>query len=424
MKPSGTFPVIPLPENFIEAPIRRNSLKSLYCHFLVLSFFLIAATGSLAAPVPDVRIDRDGPAQPQVTMNLHELWRVGGEDEDVFFGRITDVKQHPNGETYILDNQTCQVVVISPDGEYLRTLSRQGDGPGELRQPVELVFLPDDVLGVGMGFPGKLVTMDLEGIPIGTQYPIGEPADGNIGVMISLKFAAGALVASGGRIAFSGPNDSHTLRFLAVSTPGADSHTSILEKTTPIDPTGNYFVEEDDYYIDRSWELGPDGRIYAPLKRDTYEVSVFDRNGELQFIFGRDLPQRKRTDEDKEEVGPVINTGTRGENWKICDRDEAVTRVMAHPSDGTIWVLTPHGTNDQPAGILETWDVFGPAGEFLRQVTVPLGNEIRDGLCNLTSNNRLIVVRGTGSSLVAREDEEYDDEEEIEPLEVICYEMR
>ena len=41
-----------------------------------------------------------------------------------------------------------QVVVISAEGEYLRTLSRQGDGPGELRQPTGLVFLADDVLGV------------------------------------------------------------------------------------------------------------------------------------------------------------------------------------------------------------------------------------------------------------------------------------
>jgi hypothetical protein len=251
-----------------------------------------------------------------------------------------------------------------------------------------------------------------------------EPVDGHVGVMISLKYAAGNLVASGGRIVFAGPTDSHTLRFLSATTPGADGHTSILERNTPIDPTGENFVEEDNYYIDTSWELGPDGRIYAPMKRDAYEISVFDLKGELLSVFGRDLPQRKRTDEDKEGVGPVINvTGTRSDNWQISARDDAVGRIMAHPDDGTIWVLTPHGSNDQPAGILQTWDVFGPDGEFLRQVAIPLGDEIRDGRCHLAGGGRFIVVRGTGSSFVA-DDSNEDDDEEIEPLEVICYEMR
>ena len=110
------------------------------------------------------------------------------------------------------------------------------------------------------------------------------------------------------------------------------------------------------------------------------------------------------------------------EEWDICDHDPAVTRVMHNPDDGTVWVLTPHGANDQPAGILETWDVFDPTGEFLRQVTVPLGDEIRDGACYLVGGNLMIVVRGTGSPFNGGDED--DLEEEVEPLEVICYEIR
>jgi hypothetical protein len=93
---------------------------------------------------------------------------------------------------------------------------------------------------------------------------------------------------------------------------------------------------------------------------------------------------------------------------------------MVHPDDGTIWVLTPHGHEDQPAGILETWDVFAPDGEYLRQVPIPLGHEMHEGTCNLVGGGRLVVVRGTGSAFDAGRD---DGATEIEPLEVICYEM-
>ena len=206
----------------------------------------------------------------------------------------------------------------------------------------------------------------------------------------------------------------------------AEIRRRILERQTPIDPTGRLWDEAADYYFDGRWDLGPDGLIYVPMERDGYLVSVFDRTGELQLAFGRNLKPRQRTDEDKQEAGPVINvTGQRNdEQWDICDTDPAITRVMLNPNDGTIWVLTPHGSNDQPGGILETWDVFGPTGEFLRQAAVPLGNEIRDGTCYLAGDEHLIVIRGTGSSFNNDGDEDLDDEEEVEPLEVICYRIR
>jgi len=372
--------------------------------------------------VPGRHIDDDGPAQGVRPLELRELWRVGGEDGDLIFGRIVDVERHDDGCVYVLDNQLCQVVVISPDGRHLRDLSRSGEGPGELRQPMGLVFLPDGVLGVGMGYPGKVVTMTLDGVPLATHYPIGEPADGNVGIMINVQYVDGVLVASGGRIVFQGPTDSHTDRFLSVSVGGLDTFERVLERATPIDPTGREYDEADDYYIDRSWALGPEGRIYAPLSRDRYEVSVVDASGELLQVFGREERPRRRTADEKDEVGPLINVSNEEDRsyWTIADHDESVSRILYNHDDDTIWVLTPNGTNDQPDGILESWDVFGTGGEYLRQVPIPLGHEMNDGTCYLVGGGRLVVVKGTGSSFHGTD----VDDEELEALEVICYEMQ
>ena len=51
---------------------------------------------------------------------------------------------------------------------------------------------------------------------------------------------------------------------------------------------------------------------------------------------------------------------------------------------------------------------------------MPLGHEMNEGTCFLVGDGRMVVVRGTGSAFGAAQD---DGETEIEPLEVICYEM-
>ncbi len=373
-----------------------------------------------AAEVPRT-IDADGPSQGVQALALRELWRVGGEDGDLIFGRVADLKMHEDGSVYILDNQLCQVVVISADGEHLRDLSREGDGPGELRQPVGLVFLPDDVLGIGMGFPGRLITIGTDGTPLGTHHPVGAPAEGNLAIMISLQYRDGVLGASGGSVVLAPDGASHTNRFLSVGDASLAGFRHILEKATPFDPTGRSYVEADEYYIDTSWALGSGGRIYAPMKRDAYEISEFDTAGRLVRVFGRRYEPRKRTGAEMERVSPLIDAGTPPDaDWTIADRDPCVTRMMVHPDDGTIWVLTPHGHEDRPEGILETWDVFAPDGEYLRRVPVPLGGEMNEGTCFLLGGGRLAVLRGTGSAFNVRQQ---DGDEEAEPLEVICYEM-
>ena len=394
---------------------------------ITLTLALCALAISAFATTPPTLIDTDGPAEGVVTLDLKELWRAGGEDGEVLFGRIRGVVRHSNGEVYVLDNQLAQVEVFGPDGQHRRTLSRQGDGPGEVRQPIGLALLKDDLVGIASGFPGKMIRLKLDGTPVETRYPIGEPSDGNVGVMYSLNSGGGLLGATGSRLVMDSPENSYAERFLAISDAGGKDFTRILEQRTPLDMTGFDWDERADDYFDGRWDLSSDGLLYVATERDRYVVSVFDRTGKLQLTFGCDLKPRKRTDKDKQQVNPmIIVSGVYSrEQWDICDYDESIKRIMVNPDDGSIWVLTPNGAKEQPDGILETWDVFSPTGEFLRQAAIPLGNEIRDGSCYLGGDNLLLVVRGIGTSVMGDSREEAaEDETVIEPLEVICYQMR
>ncbi len=79
-----------------------------YSFYLILSLLVInvgAASGEGVRHVKNSSTPRDGIR----TVVLKELWRVGQEQDGVFFGRVPRVETDSQGNVYILDAQLCQV---------------------------------------------------------------------------------------------------------------------------------------------------------------------------------------------------------------------------------------------------------------------------------------------------------------------------
>ena len=76
----------------------------------------------------------------------------------------------PDGTVWLSDPQLGQVHVYSAAGEYLRTLSRESDGPGELRSPDGLLWLPDGSLGITDRKPCQITRLDTERIPLSSLH--------------------------------------------------------------------------------------------------------------------------------------------------------------------------------------------------------------------------------------------------------------
>jgi hypothetical protein len=68
---------------------------------------------------------------------LVEEVRIGVLDgpEEYTFGRISAIDTGPDGTLYVLDPQGPHLRMYSPDGTYLGAIGREGEGPGELKQP-------------------------------------------------------------------------------------------------------------------------------------------------------------------------------------------------------------------------------------------------------------------------------------------------
>lgn len=94
---------------------------------------------------------------------------IGGADDgpEAFYqvGRSA-VDTDAAGRLYVLDRGNHRVVVFDREGRHLRTMGREGGGPGELQWPFSIAVAPDGAAAVAdMGKEG-LVRYDAHGAPL------------------------------------------------------------------------------------------------------------------------------------------------------------------------------------------------------------------------------------------------------------------
>lgn len=83
---------------------------------------------------------------------------MGGDEEQ--FGEIHDVVQLADGGLAVLDGQAAEVRLFDAMGRYRTTLGGEGDGPGELRSPLDLAVVSGDTIAVYDRGPGRVTRFD------------------------------------------------------------------------------------------------------------------------------------------------------------------------------------------------------------------------------------------------------------------------
>ena len=129
---------------------------------------LVAGPGATAeSPAPQQKTSPPGASGVPRVYRADELWRAGDADGDgdVILGVIAGVTTDEDGRVYVLDGQLSTIHVFAAHGEYRGTLSREGDGPGESRRPTDLTMLGPDRLAFTHPFPGRVITLELDGTP-------------------------------------------------------------------------------------------------------------------------------------------------------------------------------------------------------------------------------------------------------------------
>ncbi len=387
---------------------------------LALASVLILITVAAAAPL-------ENPATPPggvQTITPVESWRAGGEDDEVFFGSVGRVLAGPDGQIMVLDTQRAQVQVYDHHGQWLRTLGREGDGPGEVRGPADAFLVPDGRLCIPQGFPGRLVYLNADGTPGGqAQYtPLGEPS--SFYVIVSAMSAPEGMLLAGIRFAQNGPTAVQTYFLSLCNADGAEQ--AVYHEKEVVVNYADLRLDEgkgDFVWVTRT-AVDPTGRVYTAPERNRYLVQVQNPDGTLSHEFTRPVTIPERTaDEHKiavkiqEAIGANYG-GVPVQGVSVEKTDAAIAGLWVRP-DGEVWVATP--ANEPPEGAFTMLDAYDAEGHFLRQVVLDLpGDRNRDGLYLLSDGRMVQVLGGLDAWLSQQGVESSSDNAPV--LEVVVYE--
>jgi hypothetical protein len=368
------------------------------------------------------------PAEPYsapVVVAPKELWRAGGEDDEgILFGIVTQITSDDGGYVYVLDAQLNQVVIFSPEGEYLRAIGREGEGPGEFRRPSDLFLTADGNVAIMQRMPGRIVVLTPEGEPAGDMR-VPQSEDGGMQMFGGGASAGEHVVLNLSRFsrkeaAFS------TITSLIALNPAGELVATYHERRDENDFANMVFDEKKIGLGSLVWSVDRNGHVYTSDDFDAYRIQVWNADGSVVRVIEREYTHRKRSPEEMKRNVPVVRI-RRGDQAqspevKASETDRDIQQIFPR-DNGDLWVLSSKGAFDAPNGSIAAFDVFDSDGRFVRQITLGgKGNWARDGfhvvgerfyvVTGLRSARRAMLGTGEGTDV---------EEEEEQPMSLICY---
>ncbi len=360
------------------------------------------------------------------TLVMEEAWRAGGEDGEDFFGLISQVLVGDDGNIYLLDTRLSEVPVYSSDGERLVTLSHEGEGPGETRNPSDMLMMPNGTLGLVQSFPGKVVTIDLEGNPTGDFKPTLDD-----GSFLSLKDCLanidGQITVSGRTYKQESPTVGLQTHFVSNFDADGVEVVRMAQVENKMDFSNFDSSEDEQGEIGyRKVAVGPDGRIYIGKVRNQYSIEVFLPDGTLDRIIERQYTHRQRTDVEYNRVKTQSDAQVArlpGAKFEVSKIEPDISSLR-FAGDGNLWVTSSRSGFEQPSGQMAVYDVFDADGHFIKEVAVKCIGDGMDDRLFWTPAGDAVLITGFNEALRAlmaggAGGAAPEEEEESEPMEVI-----
>jgi sugar lactone lactonase YvrE len=172
---------------------------------LVFLFLALGAIGQSVETVDGVRLVHNGKEgqwgkKPKVQVELvRTLGDVAAEDESVAFYMPAGMALDSRGNLYILDTGNHRVQKFSPEGRYLASFGRQGQGPGDFSYPDSIDIDGEDMVWVSDPNNQRIQVLTPEGVERKTLSFVKE----RVGKIRRTK--SGFLMAGGGGVFFGGP---------------------------------------------------------------------------------------------------------------------------------------------------------------------------------------------------------------------------
>ncbi len=341
--------------------------------FLYL-LFCLPAPASGGAP-PSLTMENPRSAPRTTVVQYEEAWRAGDDPgEEFIFGVIIDAVADRQGNLYLLDLQQQQVFKFSPEGRYLGLVSRRGQGPGEIENVFSMCLPAPDRIGLLQGFPGRLIQVDRDGLPLpGLDFTL--QSDDNLDrahgffFLLELHCRDGHMVGQGSMMLGNGQVQDN-LNFVCSFGPDGKERVRYTQWRDGYDFTRAITVDEEKAFQPLGlWGLGPGGRVFRCISRDRYEIEVLDPDGKRELLIQRAWELHQRTPEEKAAAKNTYSFSSDGTlphiSYRMADTDPAIDQMEIMGDE--LWVSSPDRQRDLPPGMARQVAVFDLEGHLLEE---------------------------------------------------------
>ncbi len=348
----------------------------------------------LGTSTADIVVENPARAPRTQVVRLQELWRIGEDEEGVVFGAIGAMLVDRDGRVYVTDMQARQISVFSPDGEFLRHLGREGEGPGEFREPRSPVLLPNGNVGIIYEQPPRIICF--------------RASDGAFVEDLHLAENPKHPFQRLSRVACRG----ETLVVYASAFPESPDGVRVTARLMRFDAMGKFLGEcsnlefEFDFAkpvarerYDLMWTVGPDERVYVNPNPE-YGVVVYGPDCKAEREIAREYKRLARSAAEMDSIRAFYQ--------RVGNIGNAKLEIFEHTRDttwlsvddaGRLWVMSSRGVRDIPADSLGFFDVYDARGWLDRTVDLKAERGTLDWY--YMHRDRLYVVHRDSMVLVA-----------------------
>ncbi len=318
--------------------------------------------------------------------------------EDLFFENPSTVTCDPEGNIYVVDFGALDIKKFDARGKFVKTIGREGQGPGEFGGLYYATFAKD-----------RLIVWDS-----GNRRLCAFTPDGDFIKSTNIAYEEGSVRKlrgfSSGEIAvekektFRNEPDKPQICMIDLYSPDLEFVRTIYKRelwrkkyirTQDYGTTTLYFP----YSADVSWDVMPDGRIIIGFSA-SYELEIYDRSGKRISVISHSYQPAKVTEKDKKDYFDSITFYRGGE--RLNDVPDYITKYTEFPkhkpvydnilvdTEGNICVVL-NRENQEEMG--KVFDAFSPEGKFLSQVQLK-------GDIILPSNRHVYVLHNRSLLLI------------------------
>ncbi len=324
------------------------------------------------------------------TLSSEPILTIGEFDgpEEYLLFQARGARRLSNGNIVIANGGTHELRFYDPNGMHVRSVGREGDGPGEFRLMGQPWPLGSDSIAIWDLRHARLTVFDIDG-ELGRSFRLDPIPDALPPIPMGVLADNSVLVSAAVGVEAQSPQaiQRDSILYARYSLEGAHMATFIgrqsSERIMTRLGTGGFLLSSIPY--GRIPVATVQGNRWYYGSGESWEIEVYAPDGALTHLFRRDEPNQPVTKEMEDEYREPESDSDSDTPAEIS---AAISRVRASVTipetmpayesfiaseDGSLWAENfTYATSDEQ----QSWAVFRDDGRYLGVVDTPMGAQV------------------------------------------------